>query len=64
MTAPQSPPRLPWSLERILLLAACVLFVIASLAAGGWITNATAWSYAFGGFAAWVLSGAVLWPRP
>lgn len=59
MTSPTPPPRPPWSLSRILLLAACGLFVVAALAIGGWITNVTAWSFAFGGFAAWTLSGAV-----
>jgi hypothetical protein len=66
VTAPAPPPqpypyqRGYWSLSRILLVAGTVLFVLAAFAAGGhMIAGITEWPWAFGGFAAWMLSGAV-----
>lgn len=46
------------TLAKILLFVGCILFVIASLMAGGVISGAM-WAWAFGGFAAWILAGAV-----
>lgn len=48
-----------WTLRRVLLVVSCILFVVASLCSGGVITGWSALAFAFGGFAAWVLSGAV-----
>jgi hypothetical protein len=45
--------------SRVLLFVACFLFVIAALAAGGVLTGLSAWAFGFGGFASWVLAGAV-----
>jgi hypothetical protein len=63
MTSPEPQPRPvvygPVSIARVLLVVGCVLFVIASLAAGNVITGMSDWAFAFGGFAAWMLSGAV-----
>lgn len=65
MTAPSAqPPRpvvaAPLSLSRVLLVVGTVLFVLAAFAAGGdALGGITAWSWGFGGFAAWMLSGAV-----
>lgn len=66
MTAPnpQPAPRPaaygPWYLSRILLVTGTVLFVLAAFAAGGHpLAGVTDLPWAFGGFAAWVLSGAV-----
>jgi hypothetical protein len=70
MTTPAPPPaaapgpypcqRGYWSLARLLLVVGTVLFVLAAFAAGGHpLAGITDWSWAFGGFAAWVLSGAV-----
>jgi hypothetical protein len=48
------------SLRRILLVIGTVLFVIAAFAAGGDpLGNIGEWCWAFGAFAAWILSGAV-----
>lgn len=65
MTAPsQQQPRpvvvTPLSLSRILLTVGAILFVLAAFAAGGdTLGGITAWSWGFGAFAAWMLSGAV-----
>lgn len=62
MTAPQPQPAAvaPYSLRRILLVIGTVLFALAAFAAGGdTLGGITAWVWGFGGFAAWVLSGAV-----
>lgn len=65
MTAPnpQPAPRPaygPWYLSRVLLVTGTVLFVLAAFAAGGHpLAGVTDLPWAFGGFAAWVLSGAV-----
>lgn len=62
MTTPQQPQPVvvtPFSLSRILLVIGFFLFVIASLCAGDVITGLNAWAFGFGGFAAWMLSGAV-----
>lgn len=64
MTAPSPQPQpvvvAPLSLSRILLTVGAVLFVLAAFAAGGdTLGGIAAWSWGFGGFAAWVLSGAV-----
>lgn len=48
-----------WTLSRILMFIACVLFVVAALAAGD-VLKSVAWApWALGGFAAWALAGAV-----
>lgn len=62
MTAPAQvrPAAAPVSLSRALLIAGTVLFVLAAFAAGGGaLGHVAAWSFGFGGFAAWVLPGAV-----
>ena len=65
MTSPAPPPQPrpvpgPLYLSRILLVAGTVLFAIAAFAAGGHpLASVSEWPWAFGGFAAWVLSGAV-----
>ena len=61
MTTPaQHAPVVAWSLSRILLVIATVLFVLAAFAAGGDpLGDIAAWAWGFGGFAAWALSGAV-----
>jgi hypothetical protein len=62
MTTPEPQPRPvygPVSVSRLLLVVGCILFVIASLAAGGVITGLSDWAFGFGAFSAWVLSGAV-----
>jgi hypothetical protein len=65
VTAPSAqPPRpaapAPLSLSRVLLVVGTVLFVLAAFAAGGdTLGGIAAWSWGFGGFAAWMLSGAV-----
>lgn len=43
---------------KLLLLVACILFVIASLAAGG-VIKEPAWAFGFGALAAWALSGVI-----
>ena len=44
--------------SRLFLFVACVLFVLAAFAAGGSsLGNIPAWSWAFGGFASWMLAG-------
>jgi len=67
MTTPAPPPQPrprpvygPWYASRILLVIGTILFVLAAFAAGGHpLAGITGWSWAFGAFAAWVLSGAV-----
>ena len=50
----------PWYLSRILLVIGTVLFVLAAFAAGGHpLAGIRDLPWAFGAFAAWVLSGAV-----
>jgi hypothetical protein len=50
----------PWYLSRVLLVIGAVLFVLAAFAAGGHpLAGVADWSWGFGAFAAWVLSGAV-----
>lgn len=44
--------------SKLLLLAACILFVVAALSAGGVVAE-PAWAFGFGGLAAWALAGAV-----
>lgn len=59
---PQQPRPVygPWYLSRILLVAGAVLFVLAAFAAGGHpLASIGMWPWAFGAFAAWVLSWAV-----
>jgi hypothetical protein len=46
------------TLSRILLFVGTILFVVASLMAGG-VIHGIAWAWAFGAFAAWMLAGAV-----
>jgi hypothetical protein len=45
--------------SRVLMLIACILFVIAALAAGGVFTTVSPWAFGFGGFAAVALAWAV-----
>lgn len=45
-------------LSRVLFVVACVLFTVASLAAGG-VVAVPVLAFGFGGFAAWVLALAV-----
>jgi len=66
MTAPAPPPQQPrpvygpWYLSRVLLVIGTILFVLAAFAAGGHpLAGISEWPWAFGAFAAWVLSGAV-----
>jgi hypothetical protein len=67
MTTPEPQPRPAyvytagsWPLHRILLVVAFVLFVIGAFAASGdTLGSISAWTWGFGAFAAWVLSGAV-----
>jgi hypothetical protein len=57
---PPAPADRPFRFSRILLVAAAVMFALAALAAGGHaILLIPAWSWGFGAFAAWALSGAV-----
>lgn len=44
---------------KLLLLVACILFVVAALAAGGVLTGIPPWAFGFGALAAWALSGVV-----
>lgn len=46
------------TVSKLLLFAACVLFVIAALAAGGVLATG-AWPFGFGGLAAWALAAAL-----
>jgi len=48
-----------WWLVRVLLVAGCICFVVAALAEDGVFTGQMPLAWAFGGFAAWVLAGAV-----
>jgi hypothetical protein len=49
-----------WTGSRILLFIACVLFVLAAFAAGGdSLSDIPTLSWAFGAFAAWMLSAAI-----
>jgi hypothetical protein len=49
-----------WGFARILLVIGAILFVLAAFAAGGHpLAGVGEWPWAFGAFAAWVLSGAV-----
>jgi hypothetical protein len=67
MTTPAPPPQPQphpvygyWHLSRILLVIATILFILAAFAAGGHpLAGIGEWPWAFGAFAAWVLSGAV-----
>jgi hypothetical protein len=48
------------SFRRILLVIGAILFTLAAFAAGGHpLAGIPDWPWAFGAFAAWVLSGAV-----
>lgn len=63
MTAPSARPPVPapsLPLSRILLVTGTVLFAVAAFAAGGHpLAGVSAWPWGFGGFGAWMLSGAV-----
>jgi hypothetical protein len=49
-----------WNFSRVLLVVGCILFVLAAFAVGGHpLAGVPAWSWGFGAFAAWMLSGAV-----
>jgi hypothetical protein len=53
------PAAPPFSLARVLFIVGAAMFIIAAFAAGGHlIDDIPEWSWAFGGFAAWMLSGA------
>ena len=59
MTEPARPAAAtPVSLSRVLMFVACLLFVLAALAAGNIITSITPWAFGFGGFAAVALAWA------
>ena len=45
--------------SRLLQLASAAFFTIAALTVGVGLGIGPAWAWAFGGFAAWVLAGAV-----
>jgi hypothetical protein len=47
------------TVARLLMLVACILFVVAALIFGGVFTGLTAWSFMAGGFAAVALAWAV-----
>lgn len=47
-------------LRRLLLVVACILFVVAALCFGGLIVGPTAWAFMAGAFAAWALSAAAV----
>lgn len=47
------------TLGKLLMVVACVLFVVAALVAGGVLTGLQAWAFGFGGLAAWALALAV-----
>jgi hypothetical protein len=47
------------TLPRLLMIVACILFVIAALIAGGVLTGLAAWAFGFGALSAWALALAV-----
>ena len=47
------------TLSKLLMVVACILFVIAALVAGGVLAGLEAWAFGFGGLAAWALAFAV-----
>ena len=59
MTEPAPTAAVPVSLSRVLMFIACLLFVLAALAAGNIITSVAPWAFGFGGFAAVALAWAV-----
>ena len=61
MTTPAPQPRTTsWYGARMLLIIAAVCFFLAAITASGSdVLNGPMWAWAFGGFAAWALSGAV-----
>jgi hypothetical protein len=66
MTTPETQPRQQyvihgsWTLNRILIFIGAVLFFIAAIVVDGAnVLNTPAWSWAFWGFSAWLLAGAV-----
>ena len=63
MTEPVRPVRtvaaMPVSFSRVLMFVACLLFVLAALAAGNVIGSIAPWAFGFGGFAAIALAWAV-----
>ena len=44
------------TLSKVLLIVACVLFVVASLVFGGVLTGLVAWSFMAGALASWTLA--------
>ena len=46
------------TVSKLLMIVACILFVVAALAAGG-VLAVAAWPFAFGALAAWALAAAV-----
>lgn len=44
------------SFAHLMRIVACILFVIAALASGAVLGDTPYWPFAFGGFAAWVIS--------
>lgn len=61
MTEPAARPAVvaPVYLSRVLMFVACLLFVLAAMAAGNIITSIAPWAFGFGGFAAVALGWAV-----
>jgi hypothetical protein len=41
---------------KLLMIVACILFVIAALAVGGVLSGVAPWAFAFGALAAWALA--------
>jgi hypothetical protein len=66
MTTPETQPRQQyvihgsWTLNRILLVIGAALFFIAAIVAdGARVLDTPMWAWAFWGFSAWLLAGAV-----
>jgi hypothetical protein len=60
MTTPNNRQATRVTVSRILLVVGAVCFFLAAITtAGADIFSATAWAWGFGGFSAWMLSGAV-----
>lgn len=60
MAAPARPVAVaPVYLSRVLMFIACLLFVLAALAAGNIVTSVAPWAFGFGAFAAVALAWAV-----
>lgn len=58
--APAPVPATAWTLRRVLLVISGVLFIVAAFASGGHVLlTVPAWSWAFGGAAAYALAWTV-----